>query len=383
MRILYSHRTQSADGQQVHIRELTDALRALGHDIVMAGPDRAQRQNALDGAKGKGVRQFLPAPVHEIAEYAYSWAAYGRMARLYRAAPPDIIYERYNLFFHAGAWLCRRKGAPLILEVNAPLAEERTHEGNLFWRRAARRSETAIWRAADIVLPVTDVLADRVHAAGVPRDRIEVIPNAVGAPFLSAHDPSAIRNRLGLNGKIVLGFSGFIREWHGVDRVIKFLAAQQRRDLHLLIVGDGPARPALGKLAAECGVAEQISFAGTVQREDMPAYISAFHIALQPAAVEYASPLKLFEYMALGKPVLAPDQPNLREIVTNGSDGILFDTSSADGFDKALLDLIDDATLRARLGDTARTTLERCNYTWNGNAARVELIAQKLIEQKR
>ena len=367
----------------MHIRELTDALRARGHDVVMAGPEGAQKDKALDGAKGKGVRRFLPAPVHEIAEYAYSWPAYGRLARLYKAATPDILYERYNLFFHAGAWLRRRKGAPLILEVNAPLAEERTLEGHLFWRRAARRSEIAIWRAADFVLPVSTALADRVHAAGVPRERIEVIPNAVGAACLSARDPSPIRDRFGLAEKIVLGFSGFIRDWHGVDRAIQFLAAQERRDLHLMIVGDGPARSALENLAAECGVAEQVSFAGTVQREEIPDYVSAFDIALQPAAVEYASPLKLFEYMALRKPILAPDQPNLREIVTNGADAVLFDAASADSFEKSLRDLIDDANLRARLGDAARATIDRCDYTWNGNAARVEMIAQKLIEQKK
>lgn len=381
MRILYSHRTQSADGQQVHIRELTDALRERGHEIVMAGPG-GNAQPRMLGARGKtGARKLMPAPAYELAEYAYSLPAWWRLSKRAVDVKPNILFERYNLFFHAGAWLRRRTGLPMILEVNAPLAEERARHGDLFWKKFARRSEAAIWHAADMVLPVSNVLADRVRATGVPNHKIEVIKNAVSSEFLEELNPNPVRERYRLCDKIILGFSGFVRDWHRVDRVIRFLAEKKRPDLHLMIVGDGPARPGLEKLAADLGIAGDVTITGVLQRDQMPDHIAAFDVALQPAVVDYASPLKLFEYMALGKAIIAPDQENIRELVKHGETALLFSTSSARAFDKVLSPLIDDAPLRARLGRAARENLVRRDLTWTGNAARIETIAHKLSEQ--
>lgn len=374
MKFLYSHRTRAADGQRVHIRALTQALEARGHDIAMCGPEAGEAQK-LDATSRKGLTALLPAPIYECAEYGYSLPAYRRLKAAAVAAAPDILYERYNLYFHAGVWVKRKTGLPLILEVNAPLAEERAEHGKLALTSFARHSQQRIWRAADMVLPVTDALADYVRAAGVPEARIEVIQNGVEESFLAPQDPAPVRARYGLKGKLVLGFSGFMREWHGLDRIIAFLADSRRDDLHVLLVGDGPARDGLEKLARELGVVGQVAFAGVVQRADMPAHVAAFDIALQPAVVPYASPLKLFEYMAQGKPVIAPSSANIREVLTGGEDGLLFEDG---GFETALATLVDDAGLRARLGRAARRTLKKRDYTWAGNARRVEVIAERL-----
>jgi len=328
------------------------------------------------------MRSWLPAPLYEPAEFSYSIPAYRRLAKLAAARRPDILYERYNLFFHAGAWLRRKTDLPMILEVNAPLADERSRHGDLFWKNFARRSEAAIWRAADMVLPVSGVLADHVSAAGVADAKIEIIRNAVSKEFLAQYNPNKIRERYGLCDKIILGFSGFVRAWHGIDRVIRFMAEKKRPELHLLIIGDGPARPVLENLAADLGVADRVTITGTVQRDEMPDHAAAFDVALQSAAVDYASPLKLFEYMALGKAIIAPDQQNIREILQNGETALLFPTKDAGAFDKILSPLIDDAQLRARLGAAAREDLIRRDLTWSGNAARIETIAHQLIEQK-
>ncbi len=374
MKFLYSHRTRAADGQWVHIRALTEALVARGHEIVMCGPDGGSSRT-LDASSRRGLTSLLPAPLYEGAEFAYSFPAHRRLAAAASASMPDVIYERYNLFFHAGAWLKRKTGLPLILEVNAPLAAERAEHGDLFFKRWAHASETAIWRAADMVLPVTNALADYVRAAGVPDAHIDVIQNGVDDHFLTPQDPAPVRARYGLDDKLVLGFTGFVRDWHGLDRAVQFLAQAPQKDLHLFVVGDGPAREGLETLARDIGVADRVTFAGVVQREEMASHVAAFDIALQPAVVSYASPLKLFEYMAQGKPVIAPDSANIREVLTAGEDGVLFTDSE---FETALTRLVGDAGLRARLGDAAATTVKQRDYTWAGNARRVEAIAEKL-----
>lgn len=383
MRFLYSHRTRSADGQYVHIRELTDALRARGHDIVMAGPGGEHEGVAKDLNAGGGQwRSALPGALYELAELAYCAPAYWRLREHYSKTRPDILYQRYNLFYHPGVWLKRAKNIPLMLEVNAPLAEERARHGGLGLEGLARKSEAAIWRAADMVLPVTHVLAAKLRAAGVADEKITVIQNGASEEFLSPHDGGAVRARYNIEGKLILGFSGFVRDWHGVDRVVRAIAKHNRPDLHLLLVGDGPARAGLEALARELGIASQLTITGVVQRSEMPDHIAAFDIALQPAVTDYASPLKLFEYMALAKPILAPASANICEVLKDKEDAALFAEQDGANFNNALDVLIADESFRARLGAAARASLIRQDLTWAGNARRVEKIAQMLLDDR-
>ena len=126
VRILYSHRIQSRDGQSVHVEELVAALRGDGHEVMVVGP--SFYEDAGFGGESSTVarlRRLLPGVAGELAELAYNVPAYRRLAAACRAFKPDLIYERCNLLFMAGTWLARRTGLPLFLEVNSPLAEER------------------------------------------------------------------------------------------------------------------------------------------------------------------------------------------------------------------------------------------------------------------
>lgn len=386
MNILYSHRTKSADGQYVHIRSLTEALGARGHVVFMAGPDDfgAPRVRALDARAGtRGWRARLPRALHELGEIVYSTRGYLKLRAATQAFDPDILYERYNLFYNAGVELAREKRLAFMLEVNAPLAEERAaHHGGLALTGLARRSERLIWKAADKVLPVSEALARMIAAAGVPREKIEVVRNAVDDRFLAAVDPRPVRARYGLEGKIVLGFAGFARAWHGLDKVVRYLAARGE-GLHFLLVGDGEARGEMETLARRLGVADRLTATGVVQREELPAHVAAFDIALQPAATPYASPLKIFEYMALSKAIIAPASENIREILTDGRDALLFASDVEAAFFERVDALVGDPDLRARLGAAARANLLREDLTWAANAARVERIAQDLVARAR
>ncbi|MFN0025411.1 MAG: glycosyltransferase family 4 protein, partial [Parvularculaceae bacterium] len=271
--------------------------------------------------------------------------------------------------------LARARRLPFLLEVNSPLAEERRLHGGLALNGAAQASERSIWRAADRVLPVTQALAQYVELAGVEPSRITVIPNGVDASFLAEHDPRPVRARYGLEGKVVLGFTGFVREWHGLDRVVSWLGARRRDDLALLIVGDGDARAGLERQATALGVAQRVIFTGVVQRDAVPGHLAAFDIALQPAVTPYASPLKLIEYMAAARAIIAPDAANIREVLS-GEDALLVPGGDPPALHGALDTLVADPALRARFGAAAKASLLRQGLTWDANAARVETIAE-------
>jgi len=386
MKILYHHRTLSRDGQSVHIDELVRALRDLGHEVCVVGPAQHARASfGSDAGIVAHLKKHVPGSVYELAELAYNLPAFWRLAKAYRTMKPDVLYERYSLFLLAGLWLRRLFGVPMLLEVNAPLAAERKRFDNLRLAGLADRAEAWVWRGADRALPVTGVLADHLRAKNVRAERLSVIPNGVGPEFLAPPpDTKAAQTALGISAKVVLGFVGFMRPWHGLDRVIDFIAdAGPAAGLHLLLIGDGPARDDLAKQAAARGVSGQVTFTGVVDRSRIIEHIAAFDVALQPDVVSYASPLKLFEYMALGRAIIAPDTVNIREVIQDGENAVLFDPGDNDTFRQALSRLCQDGDLRKRLGQAARDTILNRGFTWARNAARVETMARDLQAGKR
>lgn len=374
MRILYSHRIQSRDGQSVHVEELVAAMRAAGHEVVVVGPGYYEASSF--GGESRVVarlRRLLPGALGEIAELAYNVPAYLALRKAAKAFRPEAIYERYNLYYLAGMWLARGLRVPYLVEVNSPLAEERAKFSGLRLRRMAGAAERSVWRAADRVLAVTGVLRDMIAATGVARERIEVIPNGV---VLERFAPPAPPRQA---GPVVLGFVGFVRPWHGLDAVLRAMAADGGAGIALEVIGDGPVRGDLEALAAELGLGARVRFTGLVEHHEVPRHVAGFDIALQPQVVAYASPLKIFDYMAAGRAIVAPDQPNIREVLEHGRTALLFDPAAAfdspNGLWAAIRQLAGDAALRARLGAAARAELEARDYTWAGNARRVTALA--------
>ncbi len=379
MRILYHHRIASKDGQITHIEEMVEALQGLGHEVSVVGPDVHQSDSGQGGSPGwvGKLKTHLPAALYEIAEAGYSLVAYRRLMKAVRAFAPDVIYERYALFQPAGVWASRRTGIPLLLEVNAPYAIARRKYGGMALGGFADRFERYTFCGATRVFPVTQVLADMLVGMGVQRERIRVIPNGINPrDFASVPTTEQAQSGFGLQGRMVIGFIGFVREWDRLDRIVSWLSRRAVDDpAMLLVVGDGPVRPALEEQARALGIAHKLKFTGVVARSSVPAAAAAFDVALQTALVPYASPLCLFEYMALGKAILAPDQPNHHEVLVGGVDCDLYDPDDDAGIEKRLDVLACDGALRARLGAAARLALENRQYVWAGNAQRVTEVA--------
>lgn len=373
MKILYHHRIRSKDGQYVHIEEMTKALKKLGHEIIMVGPSAVEKEEfGAEAGLVAFLKRYLPKFFYELLELSYALLDYRQLVVAVRKFRPDCLYERYNLYLPSGVWLKRRFKLPMLLEVNAPLYDERKKYDGIALDRLAGWTEHFTWRGADYVLPVTQVLADRVRQAGVPDARIVVVPNGINPEsFSRIPEINTAKAALGLQGCLVLGFVGFMRDWHGIERVIDLVADDRDRNLHLLLVGDGPARKSLEKHAKARAVADKVTVTGVIPRTDVASYIAAFDVALQPEVVAYASPLKLFEYLALGRAIVAPATPNIEEILTDGENAVLFDPNDNRAFAEAVGRVCRDSTLRARLMAGAMDTIIRRGLTWDSNARRV------------
>lgn len=380
MKILYHHRIASKDGQYVHIEELTNALKGLGHEIILVGPSTVEKESfGSEGGIVPLLKRFVPGFAYELMELGYSLVAYLKLRRAVLKYKPDWFYERYSLYLPAGAWIRKQFNLPMLLEINAPLFEERGKYDGLALPSLAKWSEEYAWKSADIVLPVTKVLASRVREAGVPENRITVIPNGIdGKKFSKVPDSERAKESLGLAGRLVLGFTGFMRDWHGLEHVVDIVARNREKNCHLLLVGEGPARAGIEERARIMGVADHVTITGVVARDRIADYVSAFDVALQPDVVDYASPLKLFEYLALGRAIVAPDRPNIREVLENGKNSLLFDPAVPGALTESVERLCVDTELRYSLGEAARSTIEEKGFTWENNARRVETLFQKL-----
>lgn len=382
MKILYHHRIASKDGQYVHVEEMTKALRKLGHELIIVGPSVVDSgEFGSSGGIVAKMKRHIPGALYELLELCYSFIAFAKLALATIKHKPDFLYERYNLYMPAGIWIKKLFGLPMLLEVNSPLFDERQKYNGIALPRLARWSETYVWRNADKVLPVTQVLAEMVIAKGVARENITVIHNGIDLEkFDGSLGVEAAKRKLGLEGKVVLGFTGFMREWHGLERIVDLLpnGGEQR---HFLIVGDGPARDAILKRARELNVEDRVTITGIVQRDAVADYVSAFDIALQPDVVDYASPLKMFEYMALARAIVAPDKENIREILVNERNALLFKPDDMATFYGAIERLCTDSVLRQSISAAAKEAIDENGFTWANNANRVILLAQRLINK--
>lgn len=383
MRVLYHHRIASRDGQFTHIEEMMLALRDLGHDVRLVGPAVHEQDRGNGGSAGwvGKLKSMLPKAIYELAEFGYSAVAFRRLLRAVREYKPDVIYERYALYMPAGVWVSRWTGVPLLLEVNAPYAVARRKYGGLHLGWFADVVERYTFRGATRIFPVTHVLGEMLCAGGVQPERVRVIPNGINPrDYRQIPSPQEAKARHGLEGRTVIGFIGFVREWDQLDRIVDWLARRPPGDsCSLLIVGDGPVRPELEAQAARLGIAHKLVFTGVLPRSQVPAAASAFDIALQTALVPYASPLCLFEYMALGKAILAPDQPNHHEVLVRGVDCEMYDPGDPHGIEAGLDRLVADPARLAALGHAAQQALRSRGYVWSGNAQRVSAAARELL----
>ena len=245
----------------------------------------------------------------------------------------------------------------------------------------AKWTQNYCWRNADKALPVTDVLANYLREVGVKEDNIEVIANGINEE--SFYAPTTIPTELpNLENKTVIGFVGFVREWHGLDRVLTIMKTFNDPNLFFLIIGDGPAVSDLKTQAAEMNLSEQMFVSGIVQRVDMPNWVAQIEIALQPDVVAYASPLKMLEYLALGKAIIAPDTDNIKELLVDNENALLFDISDSESFSERLITLLKSVELRKTLGKNAANTIKEQSLTWLNNGKRITALFEKLLSKK-
>jgi len=377
MKILYHHRIASKDGQYVHIEEVTKQLTKQGHEIIMVAPNVAQTADfGSDGGWVSKLRSKLPAFVAELLEFIYCFYDFFKLIKAIKKHKPDCIYERCNLYLPSGIWAKKIFKLPFILEVNSPLYIERSTYTGISINWLAKWSENYVWKQADLCLPVTKVLAGYLIKAGVKKERISVTHNGVDTTVFK--EKNSINRAEKYKNKLVIGFVGFCREWHKLDKVMQLLAKSKRDDLFFLVIGDGPVIESLKQQAKELNFDAQFESTGLVKRADMPYWLDQIDIALQPAVTPWASPLKMMEYFAKGLAIVAPNSENIKELIADNENGLLFQENNLDHMIEKLELLISDPALNIKIQQNSFNSIQKQNLLWEVNAEKIVNQFKKL-----
>ncbi len=357
-------------GPRAHILGFVAALRRDGHmvDEFILGDllnRRVSGEGSLRMITGGWLRQFAVDLVRLVLRVTVA-----RRARRHLEGPYDVVYERFALFQQLGQSF-QRDGTPWVVETNAVISQEARRERNtLALHRLAAWLERRTYRQADLVVCISDALRDLlVEQADVPPEKIVVIPNAVDVDRFAAIETPA--GEVADGADPVIGYVGWLTERQGLDQLIRALRELRGRGLaaRAVIVGDGPDRPRLERLAADEGVADAIAFVGQVPWSDIPRWIGTFSVGYSGqrgvgGMPMYHSPLKIYEYLAGARPVVATNHPDAEVALLKPRAGWTFEAGNDEDLTAVFEQVarLDSAEL-SRYGERARTHVEG-HHTW-------------------
>lgn len=381
-------------GGSVHIQQLVNAFGRLGHEVVLyctrlgAGAPSQLSGRIIEvprpatvAAPAMGLKLPADAPKRERMFKELGWRDHARAleARVladHARAPFDLVYERYSLWSRSAARLTARAGIASVVEVNAPLLTEAEAYRELAAADEAAAIEAEMLGGAGAIVAVSDGVRNYVIAKGAAPSRVHVLPNGVDPDlFDNAVKPAHLPQ---FAGHPVIGFAGGLKPWHGLQELLAAfrIVEAERPEARLLIIGDGPMRGWIDGFLAGSHLGEKVLVTGWQEHAQLPALIARMDIATAPYPVIgdfYFSPLKLFEYMSLGRATVASRIGQIATVVEHERSGLLVEPGSVTDLAGSLIRLLADPDLRATLGAGAHAASRQ--YTWLENARRVTALA--------
>jgi glycosyltransferase involved in cell wall biosynthesis len=337
-------------------------------------------------------------PVHELPNkrrrylfreslaISYNWRFVAGVKEQLSGSRPTFLYQRHGRFVVAGALLARRLRCPLVLEYNGSEVWVTKHWDPTRLSRWLKLCEEISLVAASVIVVVSDVLQQELIARGIPEDKILVNPNAVDpTQFYPDCGGEVVREQLGFKANhSVVGFIGSFSYWHGISvlqSAIEMILKEQQAnhslpELRFLLVGDGPLHAELREALEPYCKKRWVIFTGQVSHNCAPSYLDCAdilvspHVSMPDGRPFFGSPTKLFEYMAMGKAIIASNLDQLASVLTHQRTAWLIEPGSSKELAAAIRLLAMNPEMRLGLGRNAREAALN-KHTWEQNAARV------------
>jgi glycosyltransferase involved in cell wall biosynthesis len=342
--------------------------------------------------------ETLLAVPPELNFYKYANVIERTITPLHAENPWSFIYQRFSLHNFVGPHLGRKLNIPAVVEYNGSEAWVAEHWATkLALHDDALAAEAVGVRCADLLVTVSDQLGYDLKRHGIPDSRIVVYPNCVdpdafNSKRFSAEELIAIRDRHGIpRDALLAGFIGTFGQWHGVEFLAECIRDLVRdhsdwldsKKLHFMLVGDGLKMPQVRKIVEEGSVSRFVTLTGLVAQNEAPKYLAASDLLISPHVPNadgsefFGSPTKLFEYMAMEKPIVASALGQIGDVVSGKGatrlgtmppgegkmGGFLFEPGDAAGFKNMLQRVVNDMPAALMVAQAARVEVLN-RYTW-------------------
>jgi glycosyltransferase involved in cell wall biosynthesis len=360
-RILFVYGLVGRGGDAIQVQSLINAFREAGHEVAVVGAaPLAPYQFSGGGSRLRGWLRRLPWWCKDLLELLVSLQVAVKALLLIGRTRPDVIVERGMAHGVAGWLLNMLTGIPLVTHWDAPFGVEREFTGTPYLKRISAILLRASASRSHRVIVTSEASRSYYRELGIPSDRLVIVHNGVDLAALQAH---AVARP---DSPVVIGFAGSMARWHRVDLLLGAFADLRREvgvpvELHLVGAGEGLARAV--QMVADLQIQPYVRIFGALPHGEALAAISRFHIGVLPHTLQTGSPMKLFEYAALGVAPVAPDLPNIRGIFPQAETLAVFPALDQEALKDRLKLLVTDAGLRARVAQGAQEWINS-RHTW-------------------
>jgi glycosyltransferase involved in cell wall biosynthesis len=374
--LIYHHRTRGHGVEGTHISGIVNSFRSRGWVVHIVSPPGVTLEGvsavAYDPAPSRLwgiISDYSPQILFELLEVAYSLYCLYRLNKVIAGCAPEFIYERYSLFNWAGTFIARKHNIPMVLEVNDATVITRSRQLSARW--LAKRIERWTFLNATYLVTVSERFRQLISEGHqIPASHVRILHNAVDAKRFHLM-PGAVNERKD-DKPFILGMVGAFVAWHGVEFLIEavrdFLKATNSK---LLFVGDGPDRAVIERQIDEFQLQNHIEITGFVPSSKVPLFLEQMDVCIMANSNDHGSPVKIFEYMAAGKPVLAPAYGPISAIITHRINGWLFEPLNSASLLEGLETLYRNSDLRAQMGAAARVQIMH-THTWDHRVREIE-----------
>jgi len=337
LRILHTESSLGWGGQEIRVLTEARGVARRGHEVTLAAPPQSR---IFQAAPGYGLEAVAVPIARKSAGGLFA------MMKLLGSRPFDVAntHSSTDSWLTAAATCLLSRPPPLVRTRHISAPVPRNFLTRWLYRDACRRVVTTGERLRQQVIEET----------GVAPDRVVSIPTGIDLERFRPGDAAAARAALGLApGGPVIGIVATLRSWKGHRYLLEAFAGLADRSARLLVVGDGPQREALEKLAGELGIAARVRFAGN--QDDVAPWLQALDLFCLPSYANEGVPQALMQAMACGLPVVSTPVGSIAEIVQDGETGTLVAPEDAPALRAAIEALLADPAARAKLARGARS----------------------------
>lgn len=350
---------------------LTNEFAKRGHKVHFAagGPMRLPEGVTHYLIEYSKVFRNLP----EVHNMTYNYKSTKKIKEIIKAENIDFIYLHHHDFHFGGYKVKKETGIPLILHVDSVEYWVKKNWGKLYLSNYLKWCEQIEVKAADAIIVISDVLKEQlIEFYNVDENKIYVSPNGVDTDLFNPNiDGSAIRKKYGLEDSFVIGYSGGFNIYHGIDTLINAskMILEKIPNAKFFLIGDGEYRKYVDEFAEKNGIKDKIIITGLIPFKEVPVHLAACDVLVSPIRTTnnttfFGSPIKTYEYLSMGKPIVATNIGILSKVYTDHVNALVMEENNPLSLTEKVVELFSNTQLADTIGNNAREyALNNCSWS--------------------